>query len=119
MRQYATRHGLWQIDPDIAYLTGDRVPDGVRGFEILEQAPLREKALRQVLGAHECGPLEILVRGVDVDPDALRSRLRPTGSRPLSVVITRLGTGAAAHAVAFVCRARAPGSPYAGEKLNT
>lgn len=119
VRQYATRHGLWQIDPDIAYLTGDRVPDGVRGFEILEQAPLREKALRQVLGAHECGPLEILVRGVDVDPDALRSRLRPTGSRPLSVVITRLGTGAAAHAVAFVCRARAPGSPYAGEKLNT
>lgn len=119
VRQYATRHGLWQLDPDIAYLTGDRVPDGVRGFEILEQAPLREKALRQVLGAHECGPLEILVRGVDVDPDALRTRLRPSGSRPLSVVITRLGTGAAAHAVAFVCRASAPDSPYAGEKLNT
>jgi hypothetical protein len=108
VRQYATRHGLWQLDPDIAYLTGDRVPDGVRGFEILEQAPLREKALRQVLGGHDCGPLEILVRGVDVDPDALRLRLRPTGSQPLSVVITRLGTGAAAHAVAFVCRASAP-----------
>jgi hypothetical protein len=110
VRQYATRHGLWQLDPDIAYLTGDRVPDGVRGFEILEQVPLREKVLRQVLGAHDCGPLEILVRGVDVDPDALRSRLRPGGGRPLSVVITRLGPGAAARVVAFVCRASAAGS---------
>ena len=43
VRQYATRHGLWQIDPDIAYLTGDRVPDGVRGFEILDRIPLRER----------------------------------------------------------------------------
>ena len=105
VRQYATRHGLWQLDADIAYLTGDRVPAGVRGFEILDRLPLREKALRQALASHDCGPLEILVRGVDVDPDALRTRLRPAGSVPLSVVITRIGTGAAARAVAFICRA--------------
>ena len=41
---------------------------------------------------------------VDVDPDALRRRLRPAGHTALSVVITRLGTGADGHAVAFVCR---------------
>ena len=105
VRQYATRHGLWQLDPDIAYLTGDRVPEGVRGFEIIEQVPVREKILRQALSARDCGPLEILVRGVDVDPDALRRRLRPTGSQPLSVVLTRIGSGTAARAVAFVCRA--------------
>ncbi len=104
VRQYATRHGLWQLDPDIAYLTGDRLPDGVRGFEILEEVHFREKALRQVLSGRDCGPLEILVRGVDVDPDALRRRLRPTGGQPLSVVVTRIGTGTAARAVAFVCR---------------
>jgi hypothetical protein len=104
VRQYATRHGLWQLDPDIAYLTGDRLPDGVRGFEILDQLPLREKILRQVLSGRDCGTLEILVRGVGVDPDALRRRLRPSGTQPISVVITRLGTGAAARAVAFVCR---------------
>ncbi|HNF07303.1 MAG TPA: class I SAM-dependent methyltransferase, partial [Mycobacterium sp.] len=45
-----------------------------------------------------------LVRGVDVDPDALRRRLRPAGHTALSVVITRLGAGSVARAVAFVCR---------------
>lgn len=104
VRQYAARHGLWQLDPAIAYLTGDRVPAGVRGFEVLEQVPLREKALRSALSARDCGPLEILVRGVDVDPDALRRRLRPAGHTALSVVVTRLGSGADGHAVAFVCR---------------
>ena len=105
VRQYATRHGLWQLDPDIAYLTGDRVPEGVRGFEILDRVSVRDKSLRQSLSSHDCGPLEILVRGVDIDPDALRRRLRPSGSSPLSVVITRIGHRAAARAVAFVCRA--------------
>ena len=105
VRQYAARHGLWQLDPDIAYLTGDRLPEGVRGFEILDQVPVRDAPLRQALRAQDCGPLEILVRGLDVDPDALRARLRPGGSRPLSVVLTRIGTGRAARAQAFVCRA--------------
>lgn len=105
VRQYATRHGLWQIDPDIAYLTGDRVPDGVRGFEILDRIPLREKTLRQALSARDCGALEVLVRGVDVDPDVLRRRLRPVGGKPLTLVLTRIGSGSAARAVAFICRA--------------
>lgn len=105
VRQYATRHGLWQLDADIAYLSGDRVPDGVRGFEVLDRVPMREKALRHALHAHDCGPLEILVRGVDVDPDALRARLRPHGRQSLALLITRIGRDRAARATAFVCRA--------------
>jgi hypothetical protein len=105
VRQYATRHGLWQLDADIAYLSGDEVPVGVRGFEVLEQLPLREKTLRQALSARDCGVLEILVRGVDVDPDLLRQRLRLAGSQALSLVITRIGTGTSARAVVYVCRA--------------
>jgi len=104
VRQYANRHGLWQLDPDIAYLTGDVLPTGVRGFEVLDQLPLREKVLRKALAARDCGSLEILVRGVDVDPDVLRRRLRPAGSQSMSMVIMRIGSGAAARAVAFVCR---------------
>ncbi|MFV0494971.1 THUMP-like domain-containing protein [Mycobacterium sp.] len=103
VRQYATRHGLWQLDPAIAYLSGDRLPPGVRGFEVLEQVPFDERRLRRTLSALDCGPLEILVRGVRADPDALRRRLRLRGATPLSVVITRLGSGAAARAVAYVC----------------
>ena len=103
VRHYGARHGLWQLDPDIAYLSGDRLPPGVRGFEVLEQLPYREKRLAQVLSGLACGALEILVRGVDIDPDALRRRLRLRGHRSLSVVITRIGSGPAGRIVAFVC----------------
>lgn len=104
VRQYAARHGLWQLDRDIAYLSGDRLPDGVRGFEALEQLPYSERRLRQALSARNIGAVEILVRGVAVDPDALRPRLRLRGSQPASVVIARIGAGAASTATAFICR---------------
>jgi hypothetical protein len=105
VRHYAARHGLWQLDPDIAYLSGDRLPPGVRGFEVLEQLVFDERRLRQALSALDCGTLEILVRGVRVDPDALRKRMRLRGSRSLSVVVTRIGARSSGQAVAFVCRA--------------
>lgn len=104
VRHYGSRHGLWQLDPDIAYLSGDRLPDGVRGFEVLEQLPFSERRLRQALSARAAGAVEILVRGVDIDPDALRSRLRLRGSMHLSVVVTRLGSGPASRATAWICR---------------
>lgn len=103
VRQYGARHGLWQLDPDIAYLSGDELPCGVRGFEVLDSLAYSEKRLRQALAARDCGTCEILVRGVDLDPDVLRRRLRLRGDRALSVVITRLGAGAAARPIAFVC----------------
>ena len=104
VRHYAARHGLWQLDPDIAYLSGDRLPEQVRGFEVLEQLNYGERRLRQVLSARDGGAVEILVRGVDIDPDALRARLRLRGSQPVSVIVTRIGSGAASQATAFICR---------------
>ena len=104
VRHYAARHGLWQLDPDIAYLTGDDLPPGVRGFEVIEQLDFRERMLRQALSAHDTGALEILVRGVGVDPDALRARLRLRGSQRLALVITRIGSGNASRSVAYICR---------------
>ncbi|WP_197499833.1 class I SAM-dependent methyltransferase [Mycobacterium sp. E2989] len=104
VRHYGARHGLWQLDPDIAYLSGDELPPGVRGFEVLEQLAFDERRLRQALSALDCGTLEVLVRGVPVDPDALRRRMRLRGGRALSVVITRIGPRAGGRAAAFVCR---------------
>ncbi|WP_328398042.1 class I SAM-dependent methyltransferase [Nocardia sp. NBC_00416] len=101
VRHYAARHGLWQLDPRIAYLTGDRLPAGVRGFRIIGTCDFREKALRSELRRLDCGRLEILVRGVEVDPDALRRRVKPTGSRPYTIVITRIGR----TATVFLCEA--------------
>ncbi len=104
VRHYAARHGLWQLDPNIAYLSGNRLPPGVRGFEVLDQVKFDAKRLSKALSALDCGSVEILVRGVDVDPDVLRRRLRLRGSRSMAVVVTRIGTGAAGAAAAFICK---------------
>ncbi|WP_454786525.1 THUMP-like domain-containing protein [Mycobacterium antarcticum] len=104
VRHYGARHGLWQLDPAIAYLSGDELPDGVRGFEVIAELGFTERVLRQELSARDVGAVEILVRGVGVDPDVLRSRLRLRGSQRLSVVITRIGAGSASRAVAYLCR---------------
>jgi hypothetical protein len=104
VRHYAARHELWQLDPDIAYLSGDRLPDGVRGFEVLDELGYSERRLRQALSARDVGAAEILVRGVDVDPDALRSQLRLRGSQRVSVVVARIGSGPSSRATAFICR---------------
>lgn len=91
VRNYAAQHGLWQIDPQIAYLTGAAVPPGERGFRVLEVSGTGERELRKALAARECGRLEILVRGLDVDPDRLRKRLKLKGSASLTLVLTRIG----------------------------
>ncbi|PXX64247.1 hypothetical protein DFR70_105432 [Nocardia tenerifensis] len=106
VRHYAAKHGLWQLDPRIAYLTGDTVPPGTRGFRVVDRLDYREKTLRAELRRHDCGPLEILVRGVDVDPDKLRRTLKPQGTQPFTLVITRIGR----TPTAFLCTAVRPPS---------
>lgn len=103
VRHWARRHGLRQLDPRIAHLTGPRIPDGYTGFEVLETVRLDRKHLRRALRRRDCGSLEILVRGVDTDPDVLRRSLALSGSRPLALVVTRIGSSA----VVFVCGPRA------------
>ncbi|MEV6554556.1 class I SAM-dependent methyltransferase [Nocardia sp. NPDC051756] len=101
VRHYAAKYGLWQLDPRIAYLTGNAVPPGIRGFRVIDRLDYREKSLRAELRRHDCGPLEILVRGVDVDPDKLRRTLKPQGAQPFTLVITRIGR----TPTAFLCTA--------------
>ncbi|NUT49114.1 MAG: class I SAM-dependent methyltransferase [Saccharothrix sp.] len=91
VRHYAARHGLAQLDERIAYLTGPTPPPGVRAFRVVEHGHYSEKALRSVLRAHDVGRLEILVRGLDVDPNALRPRLKLSGSTEATVALTRVG----------------------------
>ncbi|MEJ5928167.1 SAM-dependent methyltransferase [Corynebacterium sp. H128] len=100
VRHFAVREGLWMLDERIAYLTGDRIPAGYTGFKILEQVPL--KKLKSALAPYDVGALEILVRGVDVDPDALRKKLRLRGKQAMAVVVTRIGS----QGVALICEAR-------------
>ena len=100
VRHYAHREQLWQLDERIAYLSGDRIPAGESGFEYLETTSVKQ--LKSVLSRYQAGALEILVRGVDIDPDQLRKKLKCTGTNAMTVVLTRVGRGA----VALVCGPR-------------
>jgi hypothetical protein len=97
VRQFAARHGLGQLDAHLAYLTGDRPPTTGRAFRVLEHGPYAEKSLRQVLRRREVGRVEILVRGLDVDPDRLRPQLKLAGPHAATIVLARVGRGARAY----------------------
>ncbi|MFX4272305.1 THUMP-like domain-containing protein [Propionibacteriaceae bacterium Y1685] len=92
----AARLSAQRLDPQIAYLTSDRrvtTPYGT-GFEILEQLPCNEKALRAWVREHQVGTLEIKKRGIDLDPATLRKRLKPAGPNAATLVITPTVDGA-------------------------
>ncbi|CAB0813441.1 SAM-dependent methyltransferase [Corynebacterium diphtheriae] len=100
VQHYAARAQLWMLDEHIAYLTGDLIPQGRSGFRFIEMVGLKQ--LKSALVAHDAGSLEILVRGVDVDPDQLRKKLKLKGNTPMAVICTRIGR----KGVALICHAR-------------
>lgn len=107
VQQYAARHGLTRIDEHLAYLTGDRPPDGVRAFEVLDQAAFTERVVREWVRRDGVGTLEIKQRGTPVVPDELRKRVKPTGDTRVArtLIVARVGRCQRA----FWCRAQAAG----------
>lgn len=83
--------GAGMIDASIAYLTSDSPVSSpfVQGFRIVEELPVREKALRRALTERGIGSLEIKKRGIDIDPAALRKRLKLKGPRSATLILTR------------------------------
>ena len=105
VRHYAARHGLAQLDPHLAYLTGDRAPDGVRVFAIGDQAEFKERTVADWIRRDGVGTLEIKQRGTPVIPDELRRRLRPALSGDTAVMATLVVARVGATAQAYWCRA--------------
>lgn len=95
VRHYGFRHGLWQLDPHLAYLSGDTPPPTGRAFRVLEAAVFSERTVAGWVRAAGVGTLEIKVRGLPVIPDELRIRLRKALTGPRSVertlVLARVG----------------------------
>ncbi len=88
----AQRHGLWQLDPRTAYLTGSARVDSplLKRYRVAKVLPPDEKALRAELQAEEIGILEIKKRGMDVSPEEWRKRLKPKGPNSGTLVFTRI-----------------------------
>ena len=81
----------WLLDATIAYVAAAaplRVPWG-RWYRVLESLPFSLKGLRERLRAHDAGPLVVKKRGTAVEPEVLRRQLKLTGSREVTVVLTR------------------------------
>lgn len=79
------------LSEGIAYLTGDRLVETpfARAFRVLERLPADERQLRRELASRGVGTLEIKKRGVDVDPAALRTRLKLSGAASATIILTR------------------------------
>lgn len=88
----AEQTGAAPISEGIAYLSGERLvrTPFAQAFRVLEELPAREKALRRALLERGIGVLEIKKRGADVDPAALRTRLRLRGPRAATLFLTRV-----------------------------
>ncbi len=89
----AVQHGLWQLDANIAYLSGDTPLDSpfTRCWRILEHHPFDLKRLNKRLRALQGHVIAVKKRGSPIAPEPFRRRLagNPEG-RPLVVVLTRL-----------------------------
>jgi SAM-dependent methyltransferase len=86
------------VDEHIAYVTSDQAftTPFARSYEVLEELPYKEKALRAALRERGIGRLTIKKRGVAVVPDELRKRLALRGTEEATLVLTRVaGRGTA------------------------
>lgn len=80
------------VSESIAYLTADSFTSTpfAQAFRITEQLPSSEKQLRRALSERGIGKLEIKKRGADVDPAALRTRLKLKGPHSATLFLTRV-----------------------------
>ncbi len=92
----------WLLDPRIAYVSGNALVATplASAYEVIEELPYKEKALRSWVRAQGIGTLEIKKRGVDFDPAVLRKKLSPKGTASATLIVTRIGR----DAVAYSCR---------------
>ncbi len=88
----AAKSRLWQIDPRIAYLTGNhRVRDPLlKAYRILGELPFDKKAIGEFLRKNEVGRLEIKKRGVNLIPEEFRTGLRLAGPNEGTLFFTKV-----------------------------
>jgi len=98
----AQRLGAYPLAAGIAYLTGAHLVTTpfAAAFEVLEQMDFSVRTLRAWARDAGIGAMEIKVRGLDVDPAALRRQLRLAGKNSTCVILGPTTSGP----TAFVTR---------------
>jgi len=93
---------VWKIDREVAFLSSDApfdTPFG-RSLAIDASLPWNLNRVKEALRSLDIGSVDIRKRGSAVDVDDIQRRLKLTGSRPATVVLTRVDD----KPWAFVCR---------------
>ena len=92
------------IDPHIAYLRADSYTPTLfaKGYRVLEQIPVQDKALKKWVKAQGFTALTIKKRGVDIVPEKLRAQLLAGSKKKkeyshATLIFTRVGQGSAAQ----------------------
>jgi SAM-dependent methyltransferase len=88
----ARQAGAWKIDDKIAFLSADvpvRTPFA-RTLRVIDSAPWDQRGLPARLRALDIGAADIRRRGLAGDVESLHRRLRLSGSRRATVVMTRV-----------------------------
>lgn len=88
----AERLSARSVSPGLAYLTGDSLVETplAQAFRVRETLPLDERRIAQRLRELGIGDLEIKKRGADIDPAALRKRLKLKGDGRATLIATRV-----------------------------
>ncbi len=86
----AEREGLHAIHAQVAYLTGDEplTSPALSPFEVLDVLPFDEKKLKAWLRERNIGRLEVKKRGVEIEPESLRKKLRVAGEASATLILT-------------------------------
>jgi hypothetical protein len=84
--------GAWKIDGQIAFLAADEHVSTpfARTLRVIDSAPWRQKELPARLRALDAGAVDIRRRGLAGDVQQLHRQLKLTGSRRLTLVMTRV-----------------------------
>jgi hypothetical protein len=86
---FAAAHGLSRIASGVDYLTGARLVETpfLSTFKVDEVLPFDLKRLTGLVAQRNLGPLEIKLRGLKTTAEEIRSRLRPRGSYPGTLIL--------------------------------
>jgi predicted RNA methylase len=92
VQELARALGVWQIDRQIAFLSADtpRCTPFARTLRVIDSAPWNSRQLPARLRALDIGAVDIRRRGLAGDVDQLRRRLKLSGSRRATLVMTRV-----------------------------
>jgi hypothetical protein len=84
--------GAWKIDARIAFLSADRAVHTpfARTLRVINSAPWHQRSLPARLRALDVGAVDIRRRGLAGDVTELHRQLRLSGSRRVTLVMTRV-----------------------------